>query len=68
MPAFTFEKISPPARRKPAAPTVNDKPRGAVVQLLDRFSEVRIWRRLNSGKLNAGTPASERREPPQGKA
>ena len=30
--------------------------------------EVRIWRRLNSGKLNAGTPASERREPPQGKA
>ena len=32
MPSFTFEKIAPPDERKPATPTENDKPRGAVVE------------------------------------
>jgi hypothetical protein len=37
MPAFTFEKISPPARRTPSAPP--DKKRRSVIgQVLDRFS------------------------------
>ncbi|HUN95988.1 MAG TPA: hypothetical protein VMU69_07085 [Bradyrhizobium sp.] len=58
MPGFTFEKISPPPRRKPAAPAVNEKPRGAIAQILERFVELRARR-----KLNAGTVISKRREP-----
>jgi hypothetical protein len=40
MPAFTFEKISPPARRTPNVPA--DKKRRSVIgQVLDRFSAKR---------------------------
>jgi hypothetical protein len=46
MPAFSFEKISPPVRRSPIAQVDEQKPRGLIVQLLDRFSEVRIARSL----------------------
>jgi hypothetical protein len=42
MPAFTFEKISPP-RRGPIAPIVK-KQRGLVVAILDRFVEARVKR------------------------
>src|SRR5215472_7478220 len=42
MPAFTFEKISPP-RRGPIAPIVK-KQRGLVVQILERFVEARVKR------------------------
>jgi hypothetical protein len=42
MPAFTFEKISPP-RRGPIAPIVK-KQRGLVVAILDRFVEARVRR------------------------
>jgi hypothetical protein len=50
MPGFTFEKISPPDRRKPAAaPAANERPRGAVVRMLERFVERRIRRKLRSG-------------------
>jgi hypothetical protein len=45
MPAFTFEKISPPNRRGPIAPIVN-KQRGVIVQILDRFVEARVKRTL----------------------
>ena len=41
MPAFTFEKISPPASRGPIAPVVVKK-RGVIVQILDRFVEPRV--------------------------
>ena len=41
MPAFTFEKISPPASRGPIAPIVVKK-RGVIVQILDRFVEARV--------------------------
>jgi hypothetical protein len=58
MPGFTFERISPPPQRKPAVPTASEKPRGAVVRMLERFVEMRG--RL---KLNAGTGVSQRREP-----
>ena len=40
MPAFSFEKISPPAARVPNTPA-EKKPRGVIVQILDRFVESR---------------------------
>ena len=43
MPAFSFEKISPPASRGPIAPIVVRK-RGVIVQILDRFVEARVKR------------------------
>jgi hypothetical protein len=54
MPAFSFEKISPPVRRDP--PIVNDlpisdkRPRGVIVQILDRFVEARVKRTLRKEK------------------
>ena len=44
MPAFTFEKISPPADRGPVPPVANKKQRGVIIQMLDRFAEARIKR------------------------
>jgi len=49
MPAFTFEKISPPARRGPIAP-IEKKQRGVVAQILDRFVEARVRRTLQKQK------------------
>ena len=49
MPAFTFEKISPPVRRAPAA-TTPKKPRGLISQMMDRFSERRARRALRPVK------------------
>jgi hypothetical protein len=49
MPAFTFEKISPPVRRGPIAPIVK-KQRGVIVQVLDRFVEARVKRTLRREK------------------
>lgn len=43
MPAFTFEKISPPLHRGPV-PAIAEKQRGVIVQILDRFVEARIRR------------------------
>jgi hypothetical protein len=43
MPAFTFEKISPPVGRGPLPPIVK-KQRGVIVQILDRFVEARVKR------------------------
>jgi hypothetical protein len=42
MPAFTFEKITPP-RRGPIAPIVK-KQRGVVVAILDRLVEAKVKR------------------------
>jgi hypothetical protein len=54
MPAFTFEKISPPPPRGPippgAATAVVRKPRRVIVQMLDRFVEARVKRRLREEK------------------
>jgi hypothetical protein len=54
MPAFTFEKISPPARPGPVG-NVDDtavvgKQRGVIVQMLDRFAEARVKRTLRAKK------------------
>ena len=43
MPAFTFEKISPPVRRGPLPP-IEKKQRGIIVQVLGRFVEARVQR------------------------
>jgi hypothetical protein len=52
MPAFIFEKISPPVRRGPIAPIVK-KQRGLIVQILDRFVEARVkkTRREENGEV-----------------
>ena len=49
MPAFTFEKISPPVRRGPI-PSIEQKQRGVIVQILDRFVEARIKRTKRGDK------------------
>ena len=65
MPAFTFEKISPPASgpvssgANGVAPSVTKKQRGVIVQILDRFVETRVKRSLTEEK---GVPA---RKPPK---
>jgi hypothetical protein len=43
MPAFSFEKISPPDGRSANAPA-EEKPRGVIVQILDRFAAKRSKR------------------------
>ena len=43
MPAFSFEKISPPTRRGPI-PLIQKKQRGVIVQILDRFVAARVKR------------------------
>ncbi|MBR0784192.1 hypothetical protein [Bradyrhizobium iriomotense] len=50
MPAFTFEKISPPVRRAPAA-TGPKKPRGLISQMIDRFAERRARRALQAERV-----------------
>ncbi|MEH2529141.1 hypothetical protein V1277_004483 [Bradyrhizobium sp. AZCC 1588] len=60
MPAFTFEKISPPERRGPVAPVANKKQRGVIVQILDRFAEARVKRSL---KREKGVIARNRHRP-----
>jgi hypothetical protein len=50
MPAFSFEKISPPATRGPIAPIVVKK-RGVIVQILDRFVEARVKRQQGKGVI-----------------
>jgi hypothetical protein len=49
MPAFSFEKISPPVRRGPIV-SIEQKQRGVIVQILDRFVERRVRRRLKAEK------------------
>ena len=49
MPAFTFEKISPPVRRGPLPP-IAKKQRGVIVQILDRFVEARVKRTVRGEK------------------
>jgi hypothetical protein len=52
MPAFSFEKISPPIRRGPIAP-IEQKQRGVIVKILDRFVERRVKRKLKAEKGDA---------------
>jgi hypothetical protein len=49
MPAFTFEKISPPIRRGPIPP-IAKKQRGLIVQILDSFVEARVKKTMREEK------------------
>jgi hypothetical protein len=49
MPAFTFEKISPPVRRGPIPPIVK-KQRGLIVQVLESFVEARVKKSMREEK------------------
>lgn len=60
MPAFTFEKISPPVRRGPI-PSIEKKQRGVIVQILDRFVEARVKRTSRDEK---GVIARSQHRPP----
>jgi len=60
MPAFTFEKISPPTRRGPIPPIVK-KQRGVIVQILRRFVEARVKR---SRREEKGVIARRLQKPP----
>ena len=50
MPAFTFEKISPPARSAPTA-AAPKKPRSLISQMIDRFAERRARRTLQGKRV-----------------
>ena len=60
MPAFTFEKISPPVRRGPI-PSIEQKQRGVIVQVLERFVEARVKRSKRGDK---GVIARHEPKPP----
>ena len=49
MPAFSFEKLSPPIRRGPI-PAIVKKQRGLIVQILDRFVDARVKRTMREEK------------------
>jgi hypothetical protein len=49
MPAFSFEKISPPVRRGPIPPIVK-KQRGLIVQILDSFVAARVKKNTREEK------------------
>ena len=60
MPAFTFEKISPPVRRGPIPPIVK-KQRGLIVQILDSFVEARVQKSMR--KEEKGVTARHDKKP-----
>jgi hypothetical protein len=60
MPAFSFERISPPTRLGPIPPIVK-KQRGVIVKILDRFVEARVKRTLREEK---GVIAGRQQKPP----
>jgi len=55
MPVFTFEKISPPVHGAPP-PVPAEKPRGVIIQILDRFVEARVKRTLVEEKAAEPPP------------
>jgi hypothetical protein len=59
MPAFSFEKLSPPIRRGPV-PSIAKKQRGVIVQILGRFVEERVKRtsRKEKGVIARAKPSS----------
>ena len=61
MPAFTFEKISPPVRRGPIPPIVK-KQRGLIVQILDVFVAKRVQKSLREEE---GVIARNENNPPE---
>ena len=60
MPAFSFEKISPPVRRGPIAPIVK-KQRGLIAQILGSFVQARV--KKNEERTNNGVIARNDSKP-----
>jgi len=58
MPAFIFEKISPPVRRGPIAPIVK-KQRGLIAKILDSL----VAARVRKNEERAGNGVIARNEP-----
>ncbi len=60
MPAFSFEKISPPVNRsgsgRVATAVVIKQPRGVIVTLLDRLAESRLEREARKLRRDFKTP------------
>ncbi len=55
MPAFMFEKISPPIHQSGNIPAVAIKePRGVIVQMLDRLAESRLQREARRARFESG--------------
>ena len=61
MPAFTFEKISPPVRRGPLPPIVK-KQRGLISQMLNVFVAARVQKRAGEEE---GVIARNENSPPE---
>ena len=59
MPAFTFEKISPPGERAPVTPFANKKQRGVIIQMLDRFAEARVKKSKEEQRSSARNSPSD---------
>jgi hypothetical protein len=51
MPAFSFEKLSPPVRRVANAPAANKKQRGVLFSMLNRLVEARSKRGLKKERI-----------------
>ncbi|MEW6644006.1 MAG: hypothetical protein AB1586_26090 [Pseudomonadota bacterium] len=61
MPAFSFEKISPPVQRDPvpvSGPVAPKPARGLIVQMLDRLTEARL--RRTGADLSKGQAGQDR--------
>lgn len=54
MPAFMFEKISPPMQQGSIPAVTVKEPRGVIVQMLDRLAESRLQRAARRSRLEAG--------------
>ncbi|MBN9580162.1 MAG: hypothetical protein J0G37_01435 [Afipia sp.] len=57
MPAFTFEKITPPVRPDPAPVVTIREPRGVIARMFDRFTESRVPRVARKAGLAGFTEA-----------
>jgi hypothetical protein len=54
MPAFMFEKISPPVHQGNIPAVTIKEPRGVIVQMLDRLTESRLQREARRARFEAG--------------
>ncbi len=54
MPAFMFEKISPPMPQGSIPAVTIKEPRGVIVQMIDRLTENRLQREMRRARLEAG--------------
>ncbi len=54
MPAFMFEKISPPVQQGSIPAVTIKEPRGVIVQMIDRLTENRLQREMRRARLEGG--------------